>query len=115
MTNLIPNVLAERYASPEMCAIWSGECKVQLEREFWVAVMKAQKDLGLSIPYGVIEDYEKVIGQVDLESIRKREEGNQRTLLNDHNDNNNVNRTLNGHEAGHYITRSYTNASITAT
>jgi adenylosuccinate lyase len=73
MTNLIPNVLAERYASPEMCAIWSGEGKVQLEREFWVAVMKAQKDLGLSIPDGVIEDYEKVIGQVDLESIRKRE------------------------------------------
>lgn len=73
MTNLIPNVLAERYASPEMCAIWSGEGKVQLEREFWVAVMKAQKDLGLSIPDGVIEDYEKVIGHVDLESIRKRE------------------------------------------
>ncbi len=73
MTDLIPNVLAERYASPEMCDIWSGEGKVRLEREFWVAVMKAQKDLGLSIPDGVIEDYEKVIDQVDLESIRQRE------------------------------------------
>jgi len=73
MTDLIPNVLAERYASADMCSIWSGEGKVRLEREFWVAVMKAQKDLGLGIPDGVIEDYEKVIDQIDLESIRKRE------------------------------------------
>jgi len=73
MTNIIPNVLAERYASTDMCAIWSGEGKVRMEREFWVAVMKAQKDLGLNIPDGVIEDYEKVIDQIDLESIRKRE------------------------------------------
>lgn len=73
MNDLIPNVLAERYASPEMCAIWSGEGKVRLEREFWVAVMKAQKDLGLHIPDGVIEDYEKVISQVNLDAIRARE------------------------------------------
>ncbi|WFB34846.1 adenylosuccinate lyase [Kiritimatiellota bacterium B12222] len=73
MTDLIPNVLAERYASADMCAIWSGEGKVRLEREFWVAVMKAQKDLGLNIPDGVIEDYEKVIDQVNLDSIRDRE------------------------------------------
>jgi adenylosuccinate lyase len=56
-----------------MCAIWSGEGKVRLEREFWVAVMKAQKDLGLNIPDGVIEDYEAVIDQVNLQSIRDRE------------------------------------------
>lgn len=73
MTEPIQNVLAERYASSAMCAIWSGEGKVRLEREFWVAVMKAQKDLGLDIPDGVIEDYEAVIDQVDLQSIRDRE------------------------------------------
>lgn len=73
MNEIIPNILAERYVSDEMCAIWSGEGKVRMEREFWVAVMKAQKDLGLNIPDGVIEDYEKVIDQIDLDSIRKRE------------------------------------------
>lgn len=73
MNEIIPNILAERYASEEMCAIWSGEGKVRMEREFWIAVMKAQKDLGLHIPDGVIEDYEKVVNQIDLESIRKRE------------------------------------------
>jgi adenylosuccinate lyase len=54
MSNTIPNVLAERYASPAMQAIWSAEGKVRLEREFWIAVMKAQKELGLDIPDGVI-------------------------------------------------------------
>ena len=42
----IPNVLATRYASEELAAIWSPEHKVVLERQLWVAVLKAQKDLG---------------------------------------------------------------------
>ncbi len=73
MPDLIPNVLAERYATAPMRAIWSGEGKVKLERELWIAVMKAQRDLGLSIPDGVIESYERVKDQVNLESIMQRE------------------------------------------
>jgi len=73
MSDTIPNVLAERYASPDMCAIWSGEGKVRLEREYWIAVMKGQRDLGLEVPDGVIEDYERVIDTIDLDSIRQRE------------------------------------------
>ncbi len=69
----IPNVLAERYASAPMRAIWSGEGKVKLERELWIAVLKAQKDLGLTVPDGVIEAYEKVKDTVDLASIMQRE------------------------------------------
>lgn len=44
--SVIPNVLAERYASAAMKSIWSAEGRIVLEREFWIAVMKAQKDLG---------------------------------------------------------------------
>jgi len=73
MTDAIPNVLAERYATAPMRAIWSGEGKVKLERELWIAVMKAQRDLGIPVPDGVIEDYEKVKDQVNLDSIMKRE------------------------------------------
>ena len=73
MSDAIPNVLAERYASPSMRAIWSGEGKVRLERELWIAVMKAQRDLGIPVPDGVIEDYERVKDQVNLESIMQRE------------------------------------------
>ena len=46
----IANVLAERYASPAIKDIWSTQGRILLERDFWIAVMKAQKDLGVPIP-----------------------------------------------------------------
>ena len=57
-----------------MSDIWSQVNKIILERKLWVAVMKAQAELGLNISAATIADYEKVIEKVDLESIRKREE-----------------------------------------
>ena len=69
----IPNVLAERYATPPMKMIWSAEGKIVLEREFWIAVMKAQRDLGVDIPAEAIEAYENAKSKVDLESIMQRE------------------------------------------
>ncbi len=69
----VPNVLATRYAGADLAAIWSPEHKIVLERQLWIAVMKAQKDLGIDIPDGVIEDYERVVDQVDLASIAARE------------------------------------------
>ncbi|KAB2638994.1 MAG: adenylosuccinate lyase [Verrucomicrobia bacterium] len=70
---MIPNVLAERYASPAIQAIWSAEGRIVLEREFWIAVMKAQRDLGLDVPTAAIADYERVKHQVDTASIMARE------------------------------------------
>jgi len=69
----IPNVLAGRYASPAMKEIWSAHGRILLERDFWIAVMKAQKDLGVAIPAEAIKDYERVRGEVDLERIAQRE------------------------------------------
>ncbi len=69
----IANVLADRYASPAMRAIWSQHGRVALERDFWIAVMKAQRDLGVPIPAEAIKDYEKVKAQIDLPAIAKRE------------------------------------------
>lgn len=69
----IPNVLAERYASSAMKDIWSQHGRVALERDFWIAVMKAQRDLGVPIPAEAIKDYEKVKGQIDLAAIAQRE------------------------------------------
>ena len=67
------NVLSNRYASPEMATLWAPEHKIILERQLWIAVLKAQQQLGVSVEPGAIEDYEKVIDQVDLESIASRE------------------------------------------
>ncbi|GAB2973718.1 adenylosuccinate lyase [Nocardioides montaniterrae] len=69
----VPNVLATRYAAADLAQIWSPEHKIVLERQLWIAVMKAQKDLGIEIPDGVIEDYEAVVDKVDLDSIAARE------------------------------------------
>ena len=68
-----PNVLAERYASPELSAIWTAEHKVVLERRLWLAVLRAQASLGVEVPGGVVEAYEAVVEHVDLESIAARE------------------------------------------
>jgi adenylosuccinate lyase len=70
---VIPDVLAARYASPEMVRLWSAQHKIVLERRLWLAVLGAQRDLGVGIPDGVLEDYEQVVDTVDLESIAARE------------------------------------------
>src|SRR3954447_13761222 len=68
-----PNVLASRYAGADLVELWSPEHKVVLERQLWIAVLKAQKDLGVDVPDGVVEDYERVLEDVRLESIAARE------------------------------------------
>ncbi|MDN5893477.1 MAG: adenylosuccinate lyase [Nocardioides sp.] len=72
-----PNVLATRYAGADLAQIWSPEHKIVLERQLWLAVLKAQKDLGIDVPDGVVEDYQCVVDRgeqgVDLDSIAARE------------------------------------------
>jgi adenylosuccinate lyase len=72
-TPYVPDVLATRYASPELVALWAPEEKVRLERRLWVAVLRAQSDLGVAVPAEVIADYERVLDRVDLASIAARE------------------------------------------
>jgi len=67
------NVLAARYASARMREIWSAESKVVAERRLWIAVLRAQRDLGIDVPDGVVEAYEDVVDRVDLDSIAARE------------------------------------------
>ena len=74
MSEDLPNVLAGRYASAEMKNLWSQSGKIVMEREFWIAVMRAQRELGVKIEKSAITNSEKVKLNVDLESIRKREE-----------------------------------------
>jgi adenylosuccinate lyase len=70
---VIPDVLAGRYARPAMRAVWSPEAKVVAERRLWIAVLRAQRDLGVDVPDGVVEAYEAVVHDVDLASIEARE------------------------------------------
>ncbi len=67
------SVLADRYASAAMREIFAPESKIIAERKLWIAVARAQSQLGHAIPESVIKDYEKVISKVDLGSIDARE------------------------------------------
>ncbi|WP_313673724.1 adenylosuccinate lyase [Mycolicibacterium sp.] len=69
----IPNVLASRYASNEMVAIWSPQAKIVAERRLWLAVLRAQRELGVDVPDAAVDDYQRVLDQVDLASIAARE------------------------------------------
>jgi adenylosuccinate lyase len=69
----IPNILAHRYASREMRVLFSAENKVVLERRLWIAVLRAQRDLGIHVPDQAVDAYESVVDRVDLVSIRARE------------------------------------------
>ena len=70
---VIPDVLATRYASAPMARLWSPEEKVRLERRLWLAVLRAQRDLGAPVPDGAMRDYEAVLDDVDPASIAARE------------------------------------------
>jgi adenylosuccinate lyase len=70
---LVPDVLAARYASAELVALWSPEAKVRAERRLWLAVLRAQRDLGTPVPDEVVAAYEAVLDQVDLAGIAARE------------------------------------------
>jgi len=70
----ILDVLSDRYASTAMLNIWSTEAKIVMERQLWIAVMKAQLDLGVeNITPEAIADYERCVDQINLSSIRERE------------------------------------------
>ena len=72
-----PNVLANRYASSQMRAIWGQENKIIAERRLWITIMEAQAELGVGFggedPATVIADYQAVVEDVSLDSIAERE------------------------------------------
>ena len=71
--SITPNVLATRYATKDMVAIFDPVNKIINERKFWVTILKLQQKAGLPITDSDIEAYEKVVEKVDLDSIDKRE------------------------------------------
>ena len=71
--SITPNVLATRYATKEMVAIFDPVNKIINERKFWITILKFQQKSGLPITDSDIKAYEQVVDKVDLASIDKRE------------------------------------------
>jgi adenylosuccinate lyase len=68
-----PNVIATRYATKEMVAIFDPINKIIAERKFWITVLRLQKKAGLPITDSDVSSYENAINNVDLTSIERRE------------------------------------------
>ena len=62
--SITPNVLATRYATAEMVAIFDPINKIIAERKFWITILKLQKKAGLPITDADISAYEKVIDKL---------------------------------------------------
>ena len=71
--SITPNVLATRYATKEMVAIFDPVNKIINERKFWITILKLQQKSGLPITDSDVKAYEQVVEKVDLASMDKRE------------------------------------------
>ncbi|QQG38810.1 MAG: adenylosuccinate lyase [Candidatus Woesearchaeota archaeon] len=67
------NVLSKRYATREINEIFSDEGTILAERNLWIAVMRAQKELGLDIPEEQIQRFEAAKTSIDLARIKEIE------------------------------------------
>jgi adenylosuccinate lyase len=65
--------LAERYASPEMLALWSPRTRHGLWRRIWLALAEAQRDLGVDVPAEAIAEMREHLDDIDFEAVRRYE------------------------------------------
>ncbi len=67
------NPLALRYASKEMNANWSPQKKFSTWRRLWIALAKAEKELGLPVTAEQIAEMEAVVDEVNFEVAEAKE------------------------------------------
>ena len=67
MVNL--NVLSHRYATEPTNEIFSEVGRIGAERDFWIAVLKAQQELGVDIPEEDVAKFEAARDAIDLVAI----------------------------------------------
>lgn len=75
-----PNALSERYVTPKINKIFSKRWKIIAERNLWIMVMKAQRDLGLDIPSEDIEKFERAKGDINPKLIKGIERRTQQDV-----------------------------------
>jgi adenylosuccinate lyase len=67
------NPLAGRYASREMLALWSPQRKFSTWRRLWVALARAEKQLGLPISNAQIAALEAKVEAIDFDAAAQHE------------------------------------------
>jgi adenylosuccinate lyase len=67
------NPLVERYASPEMSAIFSDSTKFRTWRRLWLALAEAQHELGLEIPASALAAMRARLDVIDMRRVAELE------------------------------------------
>ncbi|MCF0120080.1 MAG: adenylosuccinate lyase [Oscillospiraceae bacterium] len=73
MTSQYESPLASRYASDYMLGLFSSDTRYQTWRRLWVALAKAEMQLGLPITEAQVSELEEHITDIDYDCVRKRE------------------------------------------
>lgn len=72
-TNVYHSPFDGRYTSPEMNQLFSDDTKFSTWRELWVALAKAEQELGLNISDEQIADMEKYVYDINYDVANTRE------------------------------------------
>ncbi len=67
------NALHERYASPQMAALFTAQHRFSLWRHLWITLARCEKELGIPITDDQIVALERVEGKIDLARVAEIE------------------------------------------
>ena len=73
MTDRYETPLGSRYASNEMLALFSQDTRYQTWRKLWVALTRAEMELGLPVTAEQVAELEAHITDIDYELEAKKE------------------------------------------
>lgn len=65
--------LSSRYASDEMLHLFSAETRIETWRKLWVALARAERELGLPISEEQVRELEENVTNIDFELAARRE------------------------------------------
>ncbi|OGV75316.1 MAG: adenylosuccinate lyase [Lentisphaerae bacterium RIFOXYB12_FULL_65_16] len=71
--NAYENPLSLRYASREMNAVWSPDRKFSTWRRLWLALAQAEKELGLPITQGQLDEMARHLDDINYEFAEAKE------------------------------------------
>ncbi len=73
MTNKYESPLSSRYASDYMLGLFSSDTRYQTWRKLWVALAKAESNLGLPVTKEQVEELQAHLTDIDYDVVAKRE------------------------------------------
>jgi adenylosuccinate lyase len=77
----VDNVLATRYASPEMSRIWSPHNRYGTWRRIWLALAEAQQKLGLPIRDEQLAQMRAALDQIDFAAVARHEQRTRHDVM----------------------------------